>query len=250
MIEIQPTCGNAKQCKEPILIPEKKADLEYILNDITTTEITGIDTETSGVNPKSESPVGRGRVICWSLATEQARYFLWAKDLDYFKIWLQSERHKKVGHNVFAFDRHMFNNHGIKLNGVIGDTMRMARFWRSDKRFKTGLKSLMEKLFGYKIGDYKDLFSCPSFTGKINTREELGKSTRKVGEVKVPTILGTESWIVSWVKRELIPLDEIRTHYPERLATLYDYATLDAKATREIYFELVKRLERRPVESL
>lgn len=248
MRTIEPTCGNKRQRKLPILVVESYRDCWEVFNDISRAgEITGIDTETTGIDPRSESPVNRGRIVCWSLATENARYFLWADKLDWFKEWLQNEHQFKVGHNVFTFDRHMFANHGIQLNGVIADTMRMARFLRSDKRFKVGLKPLMEKLFGYKIGDYKDLFSRPSFTGKIHKREKLGKSTRTIGDIKVPTTLGTEAWNISWARRELIPLEKIARHYPFRLDTLYDYATLDALATREMYFELKKRLERNEV---
>ena len=250
-MQIKPTCGNRAQREHPILVVENLTDIKILIKDLVKETVSGgiigIDTETSGIDPRRESPVGRGRIVCWSLATSRARYFLWAKHLSKLKHILESESHPKVGHNVFTFDRHMFANHGIELNGIVGDTMRMARFLRADKRFSVGLKSLMEKLFGYKIGDYKDLFSRPSFTGKINTRAKLGKSTRTINEVRIPTVLGTESWNISWAKRELIPLEEIETSYRSRLETLYDYATLDAKATRELYYELLRRLKIRDV---
>lgn len=84
------------------------------------------DTETLGIDPKEQSPVGNGQVICFSafagpdvdfgngprlfidnysecegIVQEFKEYF---EDPHYFKVW----------HN-YGFDRHILGNHGINV---------------------------------------------------------------------------------------------------------------------------------------
>ncbi len=95
-------------------------------------EVYGIDTETEGIDPRSEPPgSGRGRIVCWSIAWERdgqyQRAYLPTSALEVFKDWLENPHVKKVGHNIFGFDKHMFMNHGIHLQGIVGDTMHMSK---------------------------------------------------------------------------------------------------------------------------
>jgi len=48
--------------------------------------------------------------------------------LDYFKDYFEDARCRKVFHN-YNFERHVLARHGIRLEGLFGDTVRMARLW-------------------------------------------------------------------------------------------------------------------------
>jgi DNA polymerase-1 len=52
--------------------------------------------------------------------------------LDLFKDYLEDKDIKKVFHN-YAFDCHVFGNHGIKVAGFACDTMVMARLENAGK---------------------------------------------------------------------------------------------------------------------
>lgn len=102
------------------------------------------DTETTGLNPAKESPVGNGSVICATAFAGDSvdfgsgpRLFVDCLDgedgkglLDVFKGYFENQRRKKVWHN-YAFDRHVLANHGIVAEGFGGDSMHMARLENS-----------------------------------------------------------------------------------------------------------------------
>jgi DNA polymerase I len=219
----------------------------------------GIDTEV--IVDLDRSPVGNGRIVCWSLAwiDPDARYhprgmpiasraFIWAEHLETFRGWLEDPAVHKVGHNVFTFDRHMFANHGIALNGIVGDTLRMSRFLNADSGSEHGLKSLMQRCMGYvPVGEYKDILGrC-----KHSEVEELHERTtwRKVDDQRVPTVEGGPHQRI-FATKEIMPLDRVRIDYPWLLVTLYDYASLDAKATLELFWFFRALLKQRPAKRL
>lgn len=222
----------------------------------------GLDCETVGVDPTAESPVGRGRIVAWSLAwvdkaaglhPERATplagsAFLWAECLDVFADWLATA--PVVGHNLFSFDRHVFANHGITLGNVVADSLRMAKLLDAEST-DNGLKAWMGRAFGYTpVGDYEDLFSRRKCLGAEDLGADKRPTRRKVGEVPgVPTTVGGPSSRLG-AGRELLPLDRIRSDYPHLLPTLWGYAALDAKATLELYFLLRRRLEDTPWRGL
>ncbi len=224
----------------------------------------GIDTETTGIDPRDESPVGRGQIVCWSLAwTEKpnphglhprgmpvaSRAFIWADYLKLFKPWLEDPKVPKVGHNVFTFDRHMFANHGICLQGVVGCTLRMSRFLNADSGAEHGLKSLMQRVMGYvPVGEYKELFGrCKA--SEVVDQGPAKLTRRKVEGGFVPTLVGGEFQKL-YTATELLPLDAVRTTYAWLLPTLYDYASLDAKATLELFWFFRELLRKRPATGL
>lgn len=51
----------------------------------------------------------------------------------YFKEYLENEKILKIWHN-YGFDRHIFGNHGINVQGFFGDTMHMARLLDPSKQ--------------------------------------------------------------------------------------------------------------------
>ncbi len=161
------------------------------------------------------------------------------------KPWLEDASMHKVGHNILGFDSHMFANHGVKLGGVIADTMRMHQLLDNRWDATHKLKDLMWWWLGYKLGSFKELFSRPKRL--IDAEIEDKDTYRKVDGQKVPTLFceGTVGRF-SPKGKELIPLDTVATDYPELLNLLYDYSTLDAKATLELYYLLKAKLEEAP----
>ena len=202
-------------------------------------EVFGFDTETVGIDPRKQSPVGNGRIVCWSLAHEETRWFLWGEYLELFTPFLESRNHFLVGHNIYGFDRHLVANHGIELNGILGDTLHMSRLLYCSKERSHGLKALAKNRLGIEQPSYASLFSRPT--------HGIGKGRASVGRSKragIPTVLGTE-WSTVGTGTELIPLDEIAEYYPQRLPYLYEYASLDAYITLKLYNEFAAKLAER-----
>ncbi len=252
-----PTVPGAQQHGSTLVVTNASEFLAWLKAN--TTGPYGLDCETVGVDPTAESPVGKGEIVCWSLAwvdpalgshpergTPVGRSaFLWADALKPFSDWLRSS--PVLGHNLFSFDRHMFANNGINLGAIVGDTLRMAKLLDADSH-DNSLKSWIKRAFDYGVGDYKDLFSRRK-PGVLDDTPECRATWRKLDGYRVPTLVGTSSQRFS-SQRDLIPLDTIATDYPELLPVLHEYAALDAKGTLELYFLLRRRLEETPWRGL
>jgi DNA polymerase-1 len=102
------------------------------------------DTETLDIDPKEQSPVNYGKIICCSCFAgpdldfgNGPRLFIdnYADSLELvqvFKDYFEDPKYLKVWHN-YGFDRHIFNNHGINIQGFGGDTLHMARMYDTSK---------------------------------------------------------------------------------------------------------------------
>lgn len=201
-------------------------------------ETFGFDTETVDIDPRKQSPVGNGRVVCWSLAYDETRYFIWHDYLRMFKPFFESSNHFKVGHNIYGFDKHILGNHGIQLNGIAADTMHLSRLLYNSKERSHGLKDLARNWLSLEQPSYKSLFSRPTHSKETVKREKIGKSVRN----GIPTVLGLE-WCTVGSASELIPLNELARDYPQRLEALYEYASLDAYITLKLYWMFKEKLE-------
>ena len=169
--------------------------------------------------------------------------------LEAFRRWLEDSTPTKVGHNIYTYDSHMFANHGIRLRGVLGDTLRMSKMW-SNMGEGHDLKHLMWTYLKLKgPGEFMDLFSHRTCLG-VTPEGPLVETHRKVLDtLRVPTIVGGASSRVSWKTRDLIPLSKIPTDYPELLPTLVEYASLDAVATEGLYPVLAGKLSTRKTKT-
>lgn len=216
--------------------------------------VVGLDTETTGINPKKQSPAGtpEARISCWSLSTPKyPRVFLWAKHLHAVKSALREL--PVCGHNIWGFDYHMLMNHGIELGNIVGDTLVMSRLIYCSKDRNHGLKSLSKHWLGFEQPPFDSLFRRPEHKVEFvqESRKVKGEvinleyreSKRKVGEHKgVPTLFATGERGMFGKRLEFIPLDQIPEQYPNRLQSLYDYATYDALITRELYLQFSDKL--------
>ena len=111
--------------------------------------LVSLDTETTGLDPMTAQLVGMSFAIddgekvhaaylplmhAYAGAPQQLPF---AETLARLKPWLESDAHKKLGQNL-KYDRHIFANHGIKLNGVADDTLLQSYVYESDKPHDLG----------------------------------------------------------------------------------------------------------------
>ena len=160
------------------------------------------DTETTGVDPTKESPVGKGSVICatayagddvnWGAGSRLFVDFLEGDPglMDIFKPYFESER-LKVWHN-YSFDRHVFFNGGIDVRGFGGDTMHMARLVDSG-RTRYSLHALSEDYLGENAT--KSTMEERFGRREVLKNGNLGKKTIIPETVELQTGLAREEWI-------------------------------------------------------
>jgi len=118
----------------------------------------------------------------------------------------------------------------------------MHKLLRASKLVRHGLKDLVKWWLGRERQSYKDLFSRPAVLLPEVCKPK--RTWRKIEGRRVPTICGSgELGRFSHSARELIPLNTLATNYPQRLNTLYEYATLDAIDTLRLYELLRQELE-------
>ena len=104
---------------------------EQWLQKIEASPLTALDTETTSLEPFAARLVG----ISFAVAPGEAAYLPLSHDyagvaaqldceqaLARLKPWLEAPNHAKIGQNL-KYDEHVFANHGIRLAGVVHDTL-------------------------------------------------------------------------------------------------------------------------------
>lgn len=134
-----------------------------------------IDTETTGLDVFNDQLVGIS--LCYQVGLA---YYIpinhqgMPEQLDQDLIWqslkpiLENASYPKCLHNT-KFDQHVLLTAGVKLAGVVFDTMLAANLVVEDWQ-KIGLKSLSERYFGDEMLAFKDLVK----SAKIKNFSELG----------------------------------------------------------------------------
>eukprot|EP00252_Welwitschia_mirabilis_P006943 TRINITY_DN178_c0_g1_i2.p1 TRINITY_DN178_c0_g1~~TRINITY_DN178_c0_g1_i2.p1 ORF type:complete len:981 (+),score=220.02 TRINITY_DN178_c0_g1_i2:668-3610(+) len=207
------------------------------------------DTEVADIDIKKESPVGHGRLICFSIYCEDVSQkgkncdddnkekakitrskCVWVDVLDgkekngilaEFARYFKDPNIKKVWHN-YSFDKHILQNHGIEVNGFHADTMHLARLWNSAKRTEGGysLESLT-KDEGLMENHRDELVS-----GKVSMKTIFGKKKVKKD--------GTEGKIIT-----VAPVEQLQRNERELWIS---YSSLDAISTLKLWKCLVEKL--------
>lgn len=108
-----------------------EAELADWLERIDMAQLVSIDSETTSLNPMQAKLVG----ISFCIESQQAAYLplnhnypgvsaqlTLATVLNRMRPWLESAAKSKLGQNL-KYDKHVFANHGIRLNGIVHDTM-------------------------------------------------------------------------------------------------------------------------------
>ena len=133
------------------------------LAKIEAAQLTAIDTETTSLDEMVAQIVG----ISFSVTPGEAAYIPLKHEgpdapaqlpleevLARLKPWLQNPARHKLGQHI-KYDRHVFANHGIEVQGYVHDTMLQSYVLEVHKPH--GLESLAERHLGRKGISYEDL---------------------------------------------------------------------------------------------
>jgi DNA polymerase-1 len=133
------------------------------LEKVQTTELVALDTETTSLDEMQAQLVG----ISVCVAAGEAAYIPLAHNaadapaqlplqavLDQLKPWLEDASKPKLGQHV-KYDRHVFANHGIQVQGFVHDTMLQSYVLEVHKPH--GLESLALRHLGRQGVSYEEL---------------------------------------------------------------------------------------------
>ncbi len=210
-------------------------------------EIVGVDVESYGVNPKKEHAKGKGKALCFQLSIESGEAIfvpLWTVSrinangtwdvnpkgneglIDVFAEWFEDKAPTKVLHNG-KYDRHILANHGVMMNGFLGDTLVMDYLYANGEMLH-GLKECMRRYFGEKGAlDYNDVFK---------ERQELKKPRLNKETMKIETH-GKKMFLPSL-------LEVVRTQ--KGVNKLIDYSVKDPLFTVKLYRHLAAKMKEMP----
>ena len=136
---------------------------EHWLGKVQAAELVAVDTETTSLDEMRAEIVG----ISFSVTPGEAAYIPLAhiypdapaqlprdEVLARLKPWLENAEHKKLGQHI-KYDRHVFANHGIEVQGYAHDTMLESYVLEVHKPH--GLASLAERHLGRSGISFEDL---------------------------------------------------------------------------------------------
>ena len=139
------------------------ASFDVWLSRIEQAGLTAIDTETTSLDAMKAEIVG----VSLSVQPGEAAYIPLGHNgpgapeqlprdevLARLKSWLENPRHLKLGQHI-KYDRHVFANHGIEVQGYAHDTMLQSYVLEVHKPH--GLANLAERHVGRKGINYEDL---------------------------------------------------------------------------------------------
>ena len=139
------------------------ADFDHWLERLLKAPLVALDTETDSLDEVRAQIVG----ISFSVQPGEAAYIPLAhvgpdapaqlpldEVLTRLKPWLEDPKHAKLGQHI-KYDRHVFANHGIEVQGYAHDTMLQSYVLEVHKPH--GLASLAERHTGRKGISYEDL---------------------------------------------------------------------------------------------
>jgi DNA polymerase-1 len=151
--------------------------LDALLAHIDSAALVALDTETNSLEPMLAQIVG----LSFSVAPGAAAYIPLAHDypgapeqlplaevLTRLKPWLENPARHKLGQNI-KYDRHVFANHGIEVQGYRHDTMLQSYVLEVHKPH--GLASLAERHTGRSGINYEDLCGKGASQIKFNQVE-------------------------------------------------------------------------------
>jgi DNA polymerase I-like protein with 3'-5' exonuclease and polymerase domains len=189
--------------------------------------VFGLDTETVNCNPLKESPVGKAKIWCvtlaWKVKDDYSGLFIYENELGVLREFLENDKYKKVGANIFGYDYHVFANHGIALSGIAGDTVRMSRLLDPSKLKGHSLKEWGYQL-KYDITKLGDICKRPK-PGAMKIRKD-----------------GVESQNVSFRTWEKMNILDFVKDYPHKEHLVKAYALQDAEMSLAVYNRLKEKL--------
>ncbi|WP_018412330.1 DNA polymerase I [Methyloversatilis thermotolerans] len=205
--------------------------------------VVSLDTETTSLDPMEARLVG----ISFATAEGEAAYVPLGhvypdapaqlpldEVLATLRPWLESPAHGKLGQNL-KYDRHVFANHGIRLAGVVDDTLLESYVLEADRNHN--LDTLVTRHLGLKVISYDEV------TGKGASRigfeqvpverasayaAEDADVTLRVHEVLAPRVQADSK--LAYIYRDIeLPVSDILFRM-ERTGVLLDTASLAAQS--------------------
>ena len=129
------------------------AQLDAWLARLDGAELVSLDTETTDLDPMQARLVGISFAIAEGAGLGNKVHAAYlplghgyagapaqlplAETLAKLKPWLESPRHAKLGQHL-KYDRHVFANHGVRLAGIVEDTLLQSYVLESDKPHDLG----------------------------------------------------------------------------------------------------------------
>jgi len=161
--------------------------LERWLALIDKAELTSVDTETTSLDPMTAEMVG----ISLSVEAGKGAYIPLAhryagvpeqlnreEVLERMKSWLENPDKPKLGQNL-KYDSHIFENHGIKLRGIVHDTLLQSYVFESHKPHD--MDTMAMRHLGYTTIPFVDV--CGKGASQICFDQvELGRATEYAAE--------------------------------------------------------------------
>ena len=150
------------------------------------------DTETNGLEPMRSEMVG----ISLAIEPGQACYIPFQHStaeqqlnreqvFAYLKPWLEDAQAKKVGQNL-KFDQHIFANHGVRLAGIMHDTILQSYVYESHKPHN--MDNLALRHLGIKTISYEEV--CGKGVSQITFDQvNLAQATQYAAEDADITLL-------------------------------------------------------------
>jgi DNA polymerase-1 len=161
--------------------------LERWLEAIDKAALTSVDTETTSLDPMSAEMVG----ISLSVEAGKGAYIPLAhryagvpeqlnreEVLARMKPWLENPDKPKLGQNL-KYDAHIFENHGVKLRGIVHDTLLQSYVFESHKPHD--MDTMAMRHLGYTTIPFVDV--CGKGVNQICFDQvELGRATEYAAE--------------------------------------------------------------------
>ncbi|KAH9288195.1 hypothetical protein KI387_032312 [Taxus chinensis] len=197
------------------------------------------DTEVADIDVKKESPVGHGKVICFSIYCGSEANFgdgkscVWVDVLDggedvlsVFAPYFEDSSIRKVFHN-YSFDMHVIGNHGINVRGFYADTMHLARLWNSARREEGGY-SLEALTMDPKV---------------MNGAGVAGKDELIEGKVSMKTLFGKKNIKKDGSEGKTITIACVEELQRTQRMPWICYSALDSISTWRLWKSLQKKLK-------
>jgi DNA polymerase-1 len=206
-------------------------------------KVVSLDTETTSLEPMEAQLVG----MSFALTPGVAAYLPLAhcypdapaqlprdEMLAQLRPWLESPAHGKLGQNL-KYDRHVFANHGIRLAGVVDDTLLESYVLDADRSHN--LDALVTRHLGLKVISYDEVtgkgasrigFDQVAVDRAADYAAEDADVTLRVHDVLAPRLTAEPK--LTYIYRDIeLPVAEILFDM-ERTGVLLDSQSLAAQS--------------------
>ncbi|CAN6277087.1 unnamed protein product [Urochloa humidicola] len=231
---------------EKVLVVDDVKSARRVVQLLTTkyrTFIHACDTEVANIDVKKETPVGHGKITCFSIYSGIAgaeadfgngKTCIWVDVLDggrdvlmEFAPFFEDSSIRKVWHN-YSFDSHVIENYGIKISGFHADTMHLARLWDSSRRPPD-------------VG-----YSLEVLTNDHMVMGVVPKELQKIGKQSMKTIFDRKNINKDGSEGKNTPIEPVEILQREDRELWICYSSLDSMSTLRLYESLKSKLQRKP----